>query len=149
MSNIEYTGLGFPIILENPKMIEVFGEMLPDVNKKDLQDKVFKALLNSEDRLSGAQIRFVRQKMGLTQSQLAKQLQVSNHSSVSQWESADSKGSGMELGLEKLLRILMEDFVGENRSHQKWIHRSINKSVLLGKPRVNLASKRKSVKKAA
>lgn len=107
MKNYIHTGLGFPVIILNPKMTEVFGEQILDINSKHLQQLVFEFLLSADFRFSGAHIKFIRHMMGFTQAKLAELLWQANHSCVSQWEGKDQALAGMEAGTEKLLKMLM------------------------------------------
>ena len=91
----QYNGLGFPVILVGFEFEEAFGEKLPKLNHRKLEETVFKALLDSKIRLSGSQLAFVRKFMGLTQQQFAIELGMQSHARISQWESKKENITGM------------------------------------------------------
>ncbi len=113
MQTLLFTELGFPILLVNPKMIEVRGHKLPDLNMKALQDAVFRALIDKPSRLTGAEVRFIRKHLRVTQKDLARVLEMANHTVVSQWESKEDAVSGMNRSAEALLRTWMVTVVNE------------------------------------
>lgn len=45
MKKLKYNGLGFPINLIGIKTRKFRGEILPDINHRELEDKAFKILL--------------------------------------------------------------------------------------------------------
>lgn len=102
-----YDGLGFPIILVGFKIKKVRGEMLPDMNAKELQIRVFEALTVKPGHLTGCELLFVRSYLELTQAQFASKVGLSNHSRVSQWEKKGLEASGMEYLTELSVRLFM------------------------------------------
>ena len=68
---MKYNGLGFPIVLEGVKTRKFRGEILPDINHRELEDQVFKMLLWIPAHFSGAQLSFIRGYMGLSQKEFA------------------------------------------------------------------------------
>ncbi len=113
MANVLFLELGFPILLVDPPMVEVRGQHLPDVNLRDLQEAVFHLLVLKPARLTGAEVRFIRKYLRLRQADLARVLNMANHSVVSQWESREDEPSGMEYNTEVLLRIWMAAKAGQ------------------------------------
>ena len=112
MPNVLFMELGFPILLVNPRMVEVRGQQVPDVNLQELQEVVFQQLVVSPVRLTGAEVRFIRKYLRLRQADLAQVLNMANHSVVSQWESRGEDFTGMEYNTEVLLRVWMAAKVG-------------------------------------
>lgn len=112
MKTLTFHELGFPVLLLDPKMIQVRGEEIPDVNMRTLQHQVFCALITKRSRLSGDELRFVRKVRRMRQADLAKILHLANHSRVSQWEAQASKATGMEYNSEVVLRLWMAREVG-------------------------------------
>ncbi len=47
---MRYNGLGFPIDLKGVKTRKFRGEILPDINHRELEDLVFKTLIFFQDR---------------------------------------------------------------------------------------------------
>jgi DNA-binding transcriptional regulator YiaG len=114
MKKITYNGLGFPIILEGVKIREFRGEILPDINHRELEDLVFKTLLWLPAHFSGNHLSFVRGYMGLSQKEFATMLGLKTHATISGWESKDNKATGMLGTTEVVVRLLMAEFIGEN-----------------------------------
>ena len=113
MAEIVFNELGFPILLVDPPMIEVRGHQVPDVNLRVVQDAAFHLLVVKPSRLTGAEVRFIRKHLRLRQADLARVLNMANHSVVSQWESREDEPTGMEYNTEVLLRIWMAAKVGQ------------------------------------
>ncbi len=107
MADVVYKELGFPILLVDPPMVEVRGEQVPEVNLKALQEFAFRLLVVKPARLTGAEVRFVRKYLRLRQADLARVLNMANHSVVSQWDSREDEFTGMEYNTEVLLRVWM------------------------------------------
>jgi DNA-binding transcriptional regulator YiaG len=113
VADLIFMELGFPVVLLDPLMIEVRGQKLPDVNLRELEEAAFHLLVVKPARLTGAEVRFIRKHLRLRQADLARVLNMANHSVVSQWESREDEPSGMEYNTEVLLRVWMAAKVGE------------------------------------
>lgn len=107
MATMMFEELGLPILLVDPPMVEVRGRQVPNVNLRELQEVVFRLLIGKPTRLSGAEVRFVRKHLRMRQADLARVLNMANHSVVSQWEGREDQFTGMEYNTEVLLRIWM------------------------------------------
>lgn len=112
MANVVFEELGFPIVLVDPPMVTVRGHEMPDVNLRDLQDAVFRLLIVKPARLTGVEVRFIRKHLRMRQADLARVLNMANHSAVSQWEGRAAEFTGMEYNTEVLLRVWMAARVG-------------------------------------
>jgi DNA-binding transcriptional regulator YiaG len=114
MKAIPYDELGFRIFLLNAPMLTLpDGSKCPAPNMKKLQEAVFRALAKKLSRLSGAEVRFIRKHMRMTQVEFANWLNMANHSVVSQWEKRGEHLSGMDYNTEILLRLLMEALISK------------------------------------
>lgn len=105
--DIIYTALGFPVILLGVNSKKVRGIDVPDINLNTLQKIVFEALLEKPSNLSGAEVRFIRSYLQMTQTEFAKTLNQSGHSIISQWEKKGLKATGMDYNTEIWLRLHM------------------------------------------
>jgi len=74
-----YNGLGFPILLRNVPMIELRGIWTLDVDFNILQKVVLLSLSHHPADLTGNQVRFIRNWLGLTQTEFGKLLGVKNY----------------------------------------------------------------------
>lgn len=114
MKKIRYNGLGFPIDLKGIKTREFRGEILPDINHRELEDQVFKTLLWLPAHFSGAHLSFVRGYMGLSQKEFATMLGLKTHATISGWEGKENKATGMQGTTEVIIRMLMAEFIKED-----------------------------------
>lgn len=103
---ISFNGLGFPVVLVNASFTDSpYGETL-DINFNLLEAMVFEALIRKPTRFAGAEVKFIRHVMEMTQNVFADFLGV-ERSAVAKWESKDLKATGMTPATEGLLRIQM------------------------------------------
>ena len=107
MPGVVFCELGFPVILVDPPLVEVRGQVLHDVNMKELAAAVFRLLVTKPSRFTGDEVRFIRKHQGLRQADLAAVLNMANHSVVSQWEARNDAAAGMDYNTEVLLRLWM------------------------------------------
>ena len=114
MKKTRYNGLGFPFDLEGVKTRKFRGEILPDVNHRELEDQVFKTLLWFHARFSGAQLAFIRGYMGLSQKEFATLLGLKTHATISGWEGKANKATGMLGTTEVVIRMLMAEFIRDD-----------------------------------
>ena len=114
MKKIRYDGLGFRVDLKGVKTRVFRGEILPDINHRELEDQVFKTLLWLPAHFSGAHLSFVRGYMGLSQKEFAAILGLKTHATVSGWESKENKATGMQGATEVVIRLLMAEFIKED-----------------------------------
>ena len=114
MKKTRYNGLGFPIDLKGVKTREFLGEILPDINHRELEDRVFKTLLWLPAHFSGAHLSFVRGYMGLSQKEFATLLGLKTHTTISGWEGKENKATGMQGTTEVVIRLLMAEFIKED-----------------------------------
>jgi DNA-binding transcriptional regulator YiaG len=98
-----YKALGFPVVITNPTYRFFEGKEELDISPKDIMDNVFSMLPDKKGRLTGAEVRFLRSYMKLTQEALGRMIGV-DHSSVAKWEGENQEMTGMEIQVEILLR---------------------------------------------
>lgn len=113
MAHVIMMELGFPVVLEDPPMVTVRGQPIPDVNLRELAEAVFARLITKPTRLTGAEVKFIRKHLHLRQLDLGRVLNMANHSVVSQWESHGDDAAGMDYNTEVLLRIWMAGKLGQ------------------------------------
>lgn len=118
MKKIRYDGLGFPIDLVGVKTRKFRGEVLPDINHREFEDQVFKALLWFPAHFSGAQLAFIRGYMGLSQKEFATTLGLKAHATISGWEGKENKATGMPITTEVIIRLIMSEFINEDFASQ-------------------------------
>ena len=111
--SIQFNGFGFPVLLVNVRTKTERGEVLPDVNYQEMERVLFKAVIRKPDRLSGAEVKFLRHHLDLTQADFSKMLRV-ERSLVSKWEARDLKGTGMTAHAEIFLRMKLSKIAHHN-----------------------------------
>ena len=75
VKNYTYHGLGFPIVIQDAKVVETkFGIGLDPKLRSKVKDYAIKALLTEISRYTGAQLKFIRKYLELTQQDFADKL---------------------------------------------------------------------------
>lgn len=97
-------GFGFPVTLLNVPLMQVRGEWVPSVNQKELQSLVIQALVVKPARLTGNEVRFIRQFSQMTLEQFAERFDVT-HPAVLKWEKTKNSTTGMAWTTEKDIRL--------------------------------------------
>ncbi len=104
---LRYEGLGFPVNLIGFPTKKIDDAEVPDYNMNDLMRLAFEALIIKKSRLTGAELKFVRNYLGETQAELARNVNAQHHSSVCGWEKKWSMPTGMDTNTEVVLRLYM------------------------------------------
>lgn len=104
---ILWEGLGFPVKLIGFKTKIRNGELVPDVNMKDIQEIAFRSLISKHGRLTGCELKFIRTYLQLTQIEFTKAINASDRSSFSQWENKLDDITGMDINTEIMIRLFM------------------------------------------
>jgi DNA-binding transcriptional regulator YiaG len=123
---VKFNGFGFPVILLNAPMKVEHGEEIPDVNFNHIKGSLFQALLLKPSRLSGAEVKFLRHYLELTQEAFSKTVKV-ERSLISKWESKDLKATGMSSHIEIFLRLKLA----------KLKNQSLDRNFSIGEPATN------------
>lgn len=106
-------GCGFPVVLQNVSMIRVRGVWTPDIDYNALHRSVLLALARKPTRLTGNQIKFVRQYFELTLTEFGDYFDVS-HPAVLKWENAGDDTPSIKWSLERDLRLFILDKLDES-----------------------------------
>jgi DNA-binding XRE family transcriptional regulator len=99
-----YRGFGFPVVLIQVPMMHVRGVWTPDVNFNNLSDRLLEALARKPVRLTGNEVRFIRQSLSMTLEQFAQRFGVT-HPAVIKWERAGNRPTVMTWAVEKDIRL--------------------------------------------
>jgi transcriptional regulator with XRE-family HTH domain len=97
-------GFGFPVKLMNVPMTRVRGEWTPAINYNLLAEVVLKELCEKSSRLTGNEVRFIRQHFEMTLQQFAKRFGVT-HPAVMKWENMKNRCTGINWATEKDIRL--------------------------------------------
>lgn len=99
-------GFGFPVKLLNVPMIKVRGKWTPNINYNLLTEAVLIALCEKPVKLTGNEVRFIRQHFAMTLQQFAQRFAVS-HVAVIKWEKVTDEPTNMAWTTEKDLRLFI------------------------------------------
>ena len=97
---------GFPVLLHNVKLIQYHDDWIIDVHPGNLSRAVLMALVFKPARLTGAEIRFIRQHFEMTMAQFAKRFYVT-HPAVVKWEKRRKTRTDMNWSTEKDIRLFI------------------------------------------
>ena len=101
-------GFGFPVVLRNVPMVKVRGIWTPRINYNKLTRDVALALARKPARLTGNEIRFIRQHFEMTLEAFGVRFDVS-HPAVLKWERAGDKPPALKWPIEKDIRLFILD----------------------------------------
>ncbi|MBI2522540.1 MAG: hypothetical protein HYV97_19120 [Bdellovibrio sp.] len=102
-----FAGLGFPVLLHDVAVKETEdGEEYPDINMKELEQAVAKALIKGQVPLNGAKLKFLRKLLKLSLRELGQELGVP-HTNIKLWEDNAKDKTGLEAAQEKQLKYLV------------------------------------------
>lgn len=99
-----YEGLGFPIELHNVEMVKVLGEWVAKIDVRDIALKAIKELPFQKTRLTGNQVRFIREYFKFSLREFAKIVHQS-HTAIDKWEKFKDKETNMDSNIEVVLRL--------------------------------------------
>jgi hypothetical protein len=119
-----YEGFGFPVVLRNVPMAKVRGAWTPMINYGALARAVLLALARKPARLTGNEIRFIRQHFEMTLSAFGARLDVS-HPAVLKWEHAGDRPPALKWPLEKDIRLFTLDRLRARPAEFKALYESL------------------------
>lgn len=105
-TNIRYMGFGFPVFLIGVDTVEGGdGSSYLDIPHQKLAKSLFLALLLKPTFLTGAELKFLRKYLDLTQEEFAKLIGAKGHSNIAGWENKGQKPTGMVEQAEMIARL--------------------------------------------
>jgi DNA-binding transcriptional regulator YiaG len=99
-----YDGLGFPIELYNVEFVKVRGEWVAKIDVRNIALKAMRDLAFQDTRLTGNQVRFIREYFQMSLRQFAKVVHQS-HTAIDKWEKFGNKATNMDSNIEVVLRL--------------------------------------------
>src|SRR4051812_17028063 len=99
-------GFGFPVKFINVTMVKVRGVWTPQVQYNRLAKELLHAMAFKPARLTGNEVRFIRQSFEMTLQEFGKRFDVS-HVAVLKWEKSGDKMTPMGWSIEKDLRLFI------------------------------------------
>ncbi len=101
-----YHGAGYEVTLRDVPMIRIDGEWVLNINPNNVDRLIFNDLPHSESRLTGNQVRFIREFSDMTYVAFAERFGVS-HPAVKKWENAEDQPTNMAWSTEKDIRLFV------------------------------------------
>ncbi|MCF6808517.1 hypothetical protein L3V79_08965 [Thiotrichales bacterium 19S9-12] len=114
VKNYTYDGLGFPVILKEVKMEQVMGVWAPIIDIEYIAQKTIKKLITQDSRLTGNQIKFIRQYFSMSLRDFAEQVVSESHTAVAKWEKRGNEITKMDINIEKILRLYIYTRTSKN-----------------------------------
>lgn len=100
-------GFGFPIQIINAPMVKVRGKWILDLNFEKYEKAVLLVLSQKPSRLTGNEIKFVRNHFEMTLSEFGKRFGDLAHSAVIKWEKFGDDPTNMNWACEKDIRLFI------------------------------------------
>lgn len=100
-----YEGLGFPVELNHVEMVKIGKEWAPKIDVRKIAKDVLKQIPTQETRLTGSQIRFLRESFGMSLRDFATKVVHQSHMAVSKWEKFGDMPTNMDAATEVVLRL--------------------------------------------
>jgi len=104
LKNYIYTGFGFPVKLHDVEMIMFEGEWHPKIDVRKIAEGIMKSLILQKERLTGNQIKFIRNYFSMSLRQFAKVVNES-HAAIKKWEDFGDDITNMDKNIEIMLRL--------------------------------------------
>src|SRR5665213_2256210 len=98
-------GFGFPVILLHVPIVKVRGVNTLNINYKIYKEVVLEALAHKPARLSGNEIKFIRQCFEMTAEKFGKRFGNVSHPAVLKWERVGDSATEMNWSTEKDIRM--------------------------------------------
>lgn len=129
---VEYDGLGFPVMLLNFPCIEVRGIQVPNIDYNELQRNVLLILCRQQQPFTGNEVRFIRQYLQMTYMQFAQRFGVT-HASVIHWEKSGNEYARIQPTTELCIRLCVLDLLHAKNKLFRETFRNFNYSKSLGR----------------
>ena len=97
-------GFGFPVHLLNVPMVKVRGHWTPHINYSGLSDIVLNMIVLKKSKLTGDELKFIRNKFEMTLLDFAEKFYVT-HPAVLKWEAQKDEPTNMNWATEKDIRL--------------------------------------------
>lgn len=136
VKNYVYTGLGFPISLQNVTMVMIDNEWHPKINVDAVADKTIKELAFRQQRLTGNQIKFIRTYLSMTLRTFAKNVVHESHTAVNKWEKFGDAITNMDINIEKMLKFYIQRKV-IGKADEKFYDQLIEPDYLLDNTKIS------------
>ena len=114
-----YQGLGFPIELHQVEMIRVGRSWAPKIDVRKIARDVLMQIPTQQTRLTGSQVRFLREYYRMSLREFAKKVVHQSHMAVSKWEKFGGEPTNMDAATEVVLRLYVFHEVATKKPKQE------------------------------
>ena len=105
IKNYLWNGFGFPVMFSELPAIQVRGELVPDIDFNQFAKPLIQIICSKQKfPLSGNQVKFIRNFLGLGLREFAKFMNVT-HQSVMRWEKKKKIAARIDVNTEIVMRI--------------------------------------------
>ena len=98
-------GFGFPVQILNAPFKKVRNSWVLDLNLEVYEENILLAVAQKRSRLTGNEVRFVRQSFSMTTTEFGKRFGDNKHSAVLNWEKKSDTATKMNWATEKDIRL--------------------------------------------
>jgi hypothetical protein len=111
VKNFIYEGFGFPLQIKNTRLYLIDNEWLPKIDVRMLAESVIVKLPFQKERLTGYQVKFIRDYFEMSLREFANKVVNESHSAVAKWEKFENRPTNMDINVESNLRLYILDKV--------------------------------------
>lgn len=116
LKNYEWMGYGFPVIFNELPAVKIRGELVPDIDFSEYEKPLIEFICaNQNIPLSGNQVKFIRNYLGMSLREFAKLLNV-KHQSIMRWEARKNSAAQIDVNTEIVMRIKILKKIGVKQS---------------------------------
>ncbi|MDC0534976.1 hypothetical protein OAO18_04095 [Francisellaceae bacterium] len=117
-----YTGLLFPIKLEHVEMVFLDNEWHPKIDVIKISEKVIRQLITVPNKLTGNQIKFIRNYFNMSLRKFADTVVNETHNCVAKWEKFGDEPTKMDFNTEQSIRLFIcEKTSDKNDFYEKYL----------------------------
>jgi len=100
-------------------MVKIHDEWHPKIDVRKVAKTTIKALAFQKERLTGAQVKFIRTYFSMTLRDFANEVVHESHTAVNKWEKFGDKVTNMDINIEVMLRLYILEQVDTNTTKKK------------------------------
>lgn len=125
-NDYRYTGLGFPIILEQVKMVLLGSEWHPNIDVRKVANIVIKKLATKDSPFTGNEVRFIRTHFDMSLRKFADNVVHETHVAVKKWEDKENEPTKMNPNTEFVIRnYIIEETSTKSEKKETYYGRTI------------------------
>lgn len=115
IKNYEWNGFGFPVVFDKLPAVKIRGELVPDIDFEQFAKPLIDLICSQQNvPLSGNQVKFIRNHLGMSLREFAKFLNV-KHQSVMRWEEKKKSAARIDCNTEIVMRLMILKKLNSNQ----------------------------------